>query len=185
MPHRSDIEEDNELSLSVGARTAEEQFTEIYETYAGEIHSYCLRRLPASDAADAVAEVFTVVWRRLADIEPERARGWLFGVARGVVSNQWRSNRRRGRLHLRLVSTHHRPTDQGEDANVHGDDRVTSALARLSNRDKELLRLVAWEGLTPLEISDALGVSVAAVHQRLHRARSRLAQKLASGTESR
>lgn len=183
MPQRPDNEEDDEQLLPVVTRTSEERFTEIYEAHAGEIHSYCLRRLPASDAADAVAEVFSVVWRRLAEIEPERARGWLFGVARGVVSNQWRSNRRRHRLQLRLVSTHDRSSGQGSDEQADENDRVTNAIARLSRRDQELLQLAAWEELTAPEIAEALGISTSAVHQRLHRARTRLAAYLPSGME--
>lgn len=181
MVQRPDTEEDNEQVPMVFTRTAQERFTEIYEAYAGEIHSYCLRRLPASDAGDAVAEVFSVAWRRISEIDPERTRGWLFGVARRVVANQWRSSRRRNRLQLRLVSTHDRSVNHEAQLHVAGDERVLIAMAKMSKRDQELLQLVAWEGLSAPELAEALGVSTPAVHQRLHRARARLSAHLASG----
>jgi RNA polymerase sigma-70 factor (ECF subfamily) len=55
-------------------------------------------------------------------------------------------------------------------------DSVLEAAARLSRADREILTLAAWEGLPHREISEVLGCSVAAVDQRLHRAKRRLAK---------
>jgi RNA polymerase sigma-70 factor (ECF subfamily) len=55
-------------------------------------------------------------------------------------------------------------------------DAVLEAASRLSSRDREVLNLAAWEGLPHREIADILGCSLAAVDQRLHRAKGRLAR---------
>ena len=52
--------------------------------------------------------------------------------------------------------------------------RVLSALARLSDGDREVLALSAWSGLDHRQIADALGVPVGTVKSRLSRARERL-----------
>jgi RNA polymerase sigma-70 factor (ECF subfamily) len=57
---------------------------------------------------------------------------------------------------------------------------VRQALAELSERDRELLMLIAWEGLRVGEAAEALGVRSATLSVRLHRARSRLAAALAA-----
>jgi RNA polymerase sigma-70 factor (ECF subfamily) len=54
-------------------------------------------------------------------------------------------------------------------------DAVVEALARLKPRDRELLQLAAWEELPHADIAETLGCSVAAVDQRLHRAKGKLA----------
>jgi DNA-directed RNA polymerase specialized sigma24 family protein len=55
---------------------------------------------------------------------------------------------------------------------------VRSALARLPEGDRELLTLIAWEGLTRDELSVALGCTRATARVRLHRARRRFAEAL-------
>mgnify|MGYP001812072926 CR=1 FL=1 len=56
-------------------------------------------------------------------------------------------------------------------------DRVLKAAASLSRSDREVLSLAAWEGLSHREISEILGCSIAAVDQRLHRAKQRLTKQ--------
>jgi len=55
-------------------------------------------------------------------------------------------------------------------------DAVLEAASRLNVRDREVLSLAAWEGLPHREIAEVLGCSIAAVDQRLHRAKQRLAR---------
>jgi RNA polymerase sigma factor (sigma-70 family) len=58
-------------------------------------------------------------------------------------------------------------------------ERARQAFERLSDDDRELLSLVAWEGLSGHEIAKVLGCSRGAARLRLHRARKRLAKELA------
>lgn len=55
---------------------------------------------------------------------------------------------------------------------------LRAALASLSECDQEVLRLVAWDGLTSAELAAALGCTPVAARTRLHRARGRLAARL-------
>jgi RNA polymerase sigma factor (sigma-70 family) len=62
-----------------------------------------------------------------------------------------------------------------------GDDlraRLSAALDRMSKSDRVLLETHYGHALTAEECMEALGISRAAFHQRLHRARSRLASLL-------
>jgi RNA polymerase sigma-70 factor (ECF subfamily) len=70
---------------------------------------------------------------------------------------------------------------QGDPGESVGDaELVRAALARLSERDRETLMLVAWHGLSPSRAARAAGCTRAAFAVRLHRARARLAAQLAS-----
>jgi len=56
------------------------------------------------------------------------------------------------------------------------------ALAALTEAEREVLLLVAWEGLTPTEAAEALGLTPVAARSRLHRARTRAQAALAEMT---
>jgi RNA polymerase sigma factor (sigma-70 family) len=154
------------------------RFEAAYAAHHGPILGYLLRRTDnPDDAADALAEVFLTAWRRLADLpaEPE-ARLWLYGVARRVLANQRRGERRRvalaDRLRADLAAAYRPPEYTGELA------RLAAALSRLPEPERELLALSAWEGLDHGQIAAVLDCSRNAVRIRLHRARRRLAAEL-------
>ncbi|MCP2266909.1 RNA polymerase sigma factor [Promicromonospora thailandica] len=156
----------------------EARFTALFESTHRALLAYAVRRVAEpEDAADVVAESFLVAWRRIDDVPAGAdARPWMFGVARRVLANARRGDRRRlalaDRLRAELAVAVETPPEPDRD--------VERALARLSDDDQELLRLVAWEELGREEIAVALGVSRTAVRVRLHRARRRLAEALAA-----
>jgi RNA polymerase sigma factor (sigma-70 family) len=157
------------------------RFGLLFDTHRRTVLAYALRRVDdPADAADAVAETFLIAWRRLGDVPPgPEARGWLLGVARRVLANQRRGARRRDGLAERLASelTAQLATlDPPSDIDL----AVRRALARLSHDEREVLLLVAWEGLTPAEIAAAMGIRAVTVRSRLHRARRRLRAELDS-----
>ncbi len=156
--------------LSANDRAADEQrFVAAYQANYAVVFAYFLRRLGSdADAADATAETFTVAWRRLDRMPKSDERPWFYGVARRVLANHVRGQRRRSALDRRLREDD-RPTASEDDAAF-----VREALDRLSPSDSELLRLVAWEGMTAGEIAAVLHLPASVVSVRLHRAKKRL-----------
>lgn len=167
-------------------QSAEEIFTRIYRDHHSLVLAYCARRVSAEEADDATSEVFTVLWRRIREVDPERPLPWLYGVARHTLAHRWRSRGRLQRLLNRLGGSPERSTDSTEEVVIRREqDRlVVTAVTQLSSTDQEILRLVAWEGLTAHECAETLGCSVAAAEQRLHRAKQRLARRLRSTLDS-
>lgn len=164
-----------------GVAARRERFESVYGELYPAICGYVLRRVrEPEDAAEVVAETFATLWRRF-DASPQGAelRPWLFGVARRVIANQRRGERRRSALSERLVENFDR-----NPIETVGPREDSSALARafaaLSQSDRELLSLVAWEGLTREELAVALGTSRAVARLRLHRASRRLRAALPS-----
>lgn len=158
-----------------------ERFEAAYRELYPPICGYVLRRVrEPEDAAEAIAETFATLWRRF-DSSPHGAelRPWLFGVARRVLANQRRGARRRTALGERLAAN----VDHAALETIRPDDadsKLARAFATLSESDRELLSLVAWEGLTREELAVALGTSRATVRLRLHRARKRLEAALST-----
>lgn len=158
-------------------------FERLYERHHRAIAAYCLRRIGSDDAAEATNEVFTVAWRRRADVPgDDRAVCWLYGVARRVLSHHRRSADRSRRLATKASAV--RPlAPPGPDAEaVDRADRqlVRDAVQRLGDIDREALLLAAWEGLSHAEIATVLGCSQAAADKRVARAKVRLAREYAA-----
>ena len=154
-----------------------EDFERCFERNYGDVARYCARRTGSvEDAEDAATEVFAIAGRRR-DALPTAPddRLWLFGIARRVLANAARAERRRARLTERL---------KAEPALGHVEPAgLAQALAELPAADRELLLLTGWEGLTPAEIARVLKRPAALISRRLYRARKRLAAELAgSGT---
>jgi RNA polymerase sigma-70 factor (ECF subfamily) len=146
----------------------------LYRAHADQVHAYARRRSDAQTADEVVGEVFLIAWRRL-DVIPPEPLPWLLGVARKALANQRRARSRAAALSERIGMNV--DTTTGEAG---GDHAVLEALATLDPRDREVLLLIAWEGLRQEEVGTVLGVSRAAVATRLHRARKRLADALAA-----
>lgn len=148
------------------------EFEAMFRGTYEHVFAYALRRADAAEAEDVVAETYLTAWRRF-DAVPADALPWLYGVARRVLANTRRSTRRRAQLRARLAGEYSAVVpDPGNQLIESALMRL--ALARLSNKDREALMLVAWEGLDNERASIVLGVSTAAFAVRLHRARRRL-----------
>lgn len=149
------------------------------DAHAEAVASYLRRRLyPLSTAAldDLVEETFLVLWRRAADVPVgEAERPWVLGVARHVLHNAHRAQRRRERHEARL-----RPrgaASSAEDVAV-ADLSAHEALAAMSAPDRELLRLHFWDGVDTEGIAGILGITPNAAGTRLSRAKSRFVELL-------
>ena len=148
-------------------------FRGVYRRHYPDVVRYGLRRLDGMAAAEELAqEVFLVAWRRRSEV-PARTLPWLYGVARRLLANHWRAQRAvppSAELTEAVGSDRH-------DGIVRLMD-VRAALGRLSEDDREILRLVGWEQLSLREAALVLGCGPATARVRLHRARRRLAELL-------
>ncbi len=151
-------------------RVGRERLEDLFRRHEPAVFAYVRRRAPADVVDDIVAETFLVAWRRLDDV-PEPALPWLLGVARRVLSTHRRGDRRRRELGSRLAATQSMSLAAWSED---GEERTLAALAALSEKDREALMLIAWEGLTPKQAAVVLNEPAGRFRVRLHRAKRRI-----------
>jgi RNA polymerase sigma-70 factor, ECF subfamily len=180
--------------LTRSAQGDRQAFADLAEQLQGPLFRY-LRSLVRSDevAEDALQEVLVGVWRGAGHYRGESsARAWVFSLARRQAARTWR--RRVGEPADPLPidgSDGSAPIEVlGQAAGFASDDpeslvsraedrhHLQSALERLSPADREVLVLRDVEGLTGPEAAEVLGVELAALKTRVHRARLRLMAEL-------
>jgi RNA polymerase sigma factor (sigma-70 family) len=161
-----------------------ERFALIFDRHGPAIQRYLARRLGADVAEDLAAETFLTAFHKRKRYDQARpdARPWLYGIATNLVSRHRRAEVRWYRLRQAV------PPERDQDS--HADEvaaQVTAqamgqllgfALAELTERDRDVLLLIAWEGLAYDEVAAALGIPVGTVRSRLNRARRKVREVL-------
>lgn len=156
-----------------------EAFELLYRRYIRSIYGLALRRLRDRERAeDAVQETFAAVWRSASSYKPERgpAAPWLYAIARNAIVDRFR-----GRLEPtgevpELVSGEPGPADRAEESYVSW--RVHRALEELSDREREVVELAYWSGLSQSEVAEYLHIPLGTVKTRTRSALAKLADVL-------
>jgi RNA polymerase sigma-70 factor (ECF subfamily) len=146
-------------------------FEAIYSKYYEKV--FAISRgilLDQDEAADAVQEIFTLVYRHIRRFDQRsKFSTWLFRVAVNRSIQEARKHRFKNKsLELTEASAQ---TDPPEMEVL--DPHIAAAMSQMSPNDRALLVLFYWEELSLNEIADSLGCGVNAAKTRLYRARER------------
>jgi RNA polymerase sigma-70 factor (ECF subfamily) len=158
---------------AAGAEGDSARFERVWQEHYAAVHAHAVRRVGAR-ADEVCAEVFLIAWRRLDEL-PSDELPWLLAASRNVIGTAWRGDARRARLQDRLDAE---PSLTGDPPGDGRDPELSTALERLDERDRELLLLVYWEGLTPSRAARAIGLAPATARTRLWRLRRKLRREL-------
>ena len=159
-----------------------EAFGRIYDRRREQVRRQARRLLDRpADVEDAVAVVFLEAWRRRTAVTAvdRSLLPWLLVTATNVARNMRRGRARYDGLLARLPAPPPAP-----DPTAALDDRhVLDAMRRLSLADQQVLTLCVLEGWSERDAATALAVAPGTVKSRLHRAKQRLAQRVAGPAE--
>lgn len=151
----------------------------LYERHALAVFRYLARRAGPPAAEDLLSEVFIAALSassRVVAHDSGSALPWLYGIALNVLRRHFRQQPAAQGV-ARDLGMDWDAVDDRLDASAER-GRLRAALDGLPESDRELLLLVAWEGLTHAEAAAALGISQVAARSRLHRARMRAIKAL-------
>ena len=153
----------------------QQEFVATFREHLAPLSKYLTRRVDRSDVEDLAADVFEIAWRKRGSCPEGMQLAWLYKIAGFAVANHRRKQNRRG-VSMQLLDTDAAAPSAEDLALSNGN--LADAFASLSDADRQVLSLVAFEGLGIGEAAVALGVSANTASQRIKRARERLARKL-------
>jgi RNA polymerase sigma-70 factor (ECF subfamily) len=151
-------------------------FELLYHRYVRSVFGLALRRLrDRQRAEDAVQETFTAVWRSAGSYRPDRgpAAPWLYAIARNAIVDRMRARHEPPAEVPDLASSEPGPSDLAESSFVSW--RVHRALEELPEKEREVVELAYWSGLSQSEVAEFLHIPLGTVKTRTRSALSRLA----------
>jgi len=175
----------HELALVARATAEPAAFAAIYDHYFPRVYNYVRYRVRDAETADDVtAQVFERALVSVGSYRPERApfSAWLFAIARNAVNDHLRTQRRHRWLSLEVLRDHASAGPQPEEIAIHSETytELLSAVARLSDRERDLIALKFGAGLTNRRIAKLTGLSESNVGVILYRTVRRLRAELSA-----
>jgi RNA polymerase sigma-70 factor, ECF subfamily len=169
---------DSDLLVRVAARDRL-AFEAIYRRYVRSVYGLALRRIrDRQRAEDAVQETFTAVWRSAASYKPERgpAAPWLYAIARNAIVDRLRVRSETVAEVPEVASLEAGPAERAESSYVSW--RVHRAMEELPDKEREVLELAYWSGMSQSEVAEYLHIPLGTVKTRTRSALARLAELL-------
>jgi RNA polymerase sigma-70 factor (ECF subfamily) len=158
------------LAATRTPREAEAEFEELYRETRDALYAYVAGLLRDRQAAeDVTAQAFERAYRRRRSFNPRRGtrHAWLFGIARNAAIDELRRRSRQAGL-VADTPDESAPPERGVEAAFQR-AALRSAIASLTARERELVALKFFAGLTNPELASVIGVSETNAGTRLHR----------------
>ena len=154
-------------------------FEELYRRFARPVLAMALRQLGDNGRAeDATQETFAAIWRSARSYRHDRgsSSAWLYAVARHAIIDRARQRTEPAAEVPEESSPDAQPEERAESSWLAW--RVHSALERLPERERVVLELAYWSGLSQSEIASYLDVPLGTVKTRTRAGLARLADLL-------
>lgn len=156
-------------------------FEGVFRAHFAAVLRFAERRVDDREQAREIAmDSFEIAWRRFDPAAPFELP-WLLRTARNRIGDSYRrrDRERAATAHLLEAHRHAGAPDGFESA------ELAIAMAGLRPKEREVLVLVYWDGLSAADAAQVLGCGEAAVWKRLSRARDALRARLAAPAEPR
>jgi len=156
-------------------RQRELDFERLYRSSRDDVYAYAAGLLRDRTAAeDVTAAAFERAYRKRSRFNVERgsARAWLFGIARNAALDELRRRGRQAELGVDPVDVASVPDrgDQRSELRL----LLDGALSKLEARERELIALKFFAGLSNAEIGRVIGISASNAGTKLHRTMDKL-----------
>jgi RNA polymerase sigma-70 factor (ECF subfamily) len=153
-------------------RDADLAFDELYRSSRDDVYAYAAGLLRDRTAAEEVtAAAFERAYRKRSRFDPSRGngRGWLFGIARNAALDELRRRTRQAELTVDPIDASSVDAERSEQRLI-----LVAALEKLDARERELVALKFFAGLSNAEIATVLAISESNAGTKLHRVVTKL-----------
>lgn len=160
----------------------EEAFTELFHDYCPRIFRYCRANgLSKADAQEVVQATMIAVWKGIENFQRRAALStWIFGIAHHKMVDLQRQHGRNAAITAAMRAL---PKQEEKDfsAQITITDRMMRALAKLSEKHRQVILLAFYHGLSCREMSDILACPVGTVKSRMYHAKEQLKELISNG----
>ena len=181
--------DERELLRRCGKRD-QEAFGELYERHADGVLRYLRNRLGDVGAAEEIAqETFFLLWDKARKIRTVNGSvfPWLYTTAKYLAANHQRRKGNQPMLDIDELDVGRALADVSAESLVIADDtirRVRDAVAGMGEADQQIFLIHFVGGGSHKDIADQLGLTRAAVKNRVLRLRARLKSQFAETLHS-
>ena len=161
----------------------EAAFEQVVRRYQNPVITFICRYIgDFHTAQDLTQEVFLRVFQAAPNFKPKaKVSSWVFTIAYNLSTNELKRRKRMRGFHTQISAEGwglrgRTSASLTEAGNLELEERLMAAMGQLPENQRAALLLKTNEGLTYLEISNVLDVSIASVESLIFRARSRLKQ---------
>lgn len=165
--------------LAIQAKTDRAAFEELYNHFFPRVYSYLYARMKNGDAADDVVSVaFEKMLMNLDSYDPEKSAfsTWLFRIASNAMTDYFRRQQRRGETQWEdfFDPSDGKPSPEQEVLKKEGASDLLKALDKLSERERQIVNMKYFSGMSNKDIAEELGMTATNVGVILHRSLSKL-----------
>ena len=166
------------------ALSDETAFTELYQHFFPRVYQYLLGKTKNSVAADeVVSDVFMRMYRHLTKYDSSKGAfsTWLFRIAQSALSDYYRRNPSKNNVPLDDdfdMAAPFRETPEAMTLTKERNEELHRAIARLPEKQRQILEMTYWLGLKSGEIGETLGIPAGSVRFALKQARDQLRKLL-------
>ena len=164
-------------------READVAFDRLYRSSRDDVYAYVASLVRDEAAAeDVTATAFERAYRKRSRFDPSRGepRAWLFGIARNAALDELRRRGRQAELTAEPADLVSAPAHESAEASERR-LAISAGLAALDPRERELIALKFFAGLSNTEIAAVVGVSESNAGTKLHRAMEKLREACDEG----
>lgn len=160
-----------------------EGFAQIFDTYYKRVYKYMCYRINNHYAAeDLCSHVFEIVISKYHSFSPEKSKFevWLFAIARNTVTDYFRAQKHRADFSLNSILDMVFPKPSPEELVIQDDNHraLFTALAKLSDKERNIIAMKYAAGLKNSEIAELMGVSGSNIGVVLYRILKKLHKEL-------
>ncbi|WP_411502477.1 sigma-70 family RNA polymerase sigma factor [Brevibacillus centrosporus] len=169
-----------------GGVISAEQFTQIYEEYFDRVYKYIYYRVQNQyEAEDICSQVFEAVISKYDHFSEEKAKFdvWLFAIVRNAVTDYFRRKKKRFHFSLDSITDLILPKPSPEELAIRDDahQALFHALAKLRDKERNILALKFAASLKNAEIAELIGVSESNIGVVVYRSLKKLQKILETG----
>jgi RNA polymerase sigma factor (sigma-70 family) len=161
------------LTAATGAPpNADLAFDELYRSSRNDVYAYAAGLLrDRATAEEVTATAFERAYRKRSRFDPSRGNGraWLFGIARNAALDELRRRNRQAELAVDPIDASSVDAERSEQRLI-----LVAALEKLDARERELVALKFFAGLSNAEIATVLAISESNAGTKLHRVVTKL-----------